>query len=103
MFPPSSDMGDPPKREVTCQALFTVLFRRHFLDDPKMIFADGVAAAETINVLDTRGGEAADKLRLLGLAAVASAVVDWFREGWEVLPDFFPSARFASYKVGLEW
>src|SRR5947209_2732883 len=28
--------------------LFMVLFRRHFVDDPKMVFADGVAAAETV-------------------------------------------------------
>src|SRR5437899_12072247 len=76
--------------------LFTVLFRRHFLDDPKMIFADGVAAAETIVVLDTPGREAADKLGMLGICALASAVVDALREGiqlikedLELLPNFF--------------
>src|SRR5262249_43863359 len=61
--------------------LFIVLFRRHFLDDPKMVFADGVAAAETIVVLDSRGPEAGNKMRALGLCALASAVVDWLREG----------------------
>src|SRR5437899_2781801 len=65
--------------------LFTVLFRRHFLDDPKMIFADGVAAAETIVVLDTPGREAADKLKVLGLCAIASAVVDWLRAGMPMI------------------
>jgi len=30
--------------------LFTVIFRRHFLDDPKLVFADGVAAASKVNV-----------------------------------------------------
>src|SRR5438067_8110962 len=36
--------------------VFTALFRRHFLDDPKMIFADGVAAAETVIVMDAGTG-----------------------------------------------
>ena len=35
--------------------LFVVLFRRYFIDDPKLVFADGVAAAETIVVLDSQG------------------------------------------------
>ena len=43
--------------------LFTVIFRRHFLEDPKLVFADGVAAAETIIVLDSPGEEARDKLQ----------------------------------------
>ncbi len=57
--------------------VFTVLFRRHFLDDPKMIFADGVAAAETIIVLDSNPLQAGQKIKALGFAALASAAVDW--------------------------
>ena len=83
--------------------LFTVLFRRHFLDDPKMVFADGVAAAETITVLDSTGGEAGDKLQWLSICALASALVDWFREGMGVLHDWFITPLFHSYKVGIEW
>ena len=83
--------------------LFTVLFRRHFLDDPKMIFADGVAAAETVVVLDSKGTEARRKLQFLGLTALASALVDWYREGMEVLHDFYPTPLFKSLKVGIEW
>ncbi|HKI31841.1 MAG TPA: OPT/YSL family transporter [Gemmataceae bacterium] len=83
--------------------LFTVLFRRHFLDDPKMVFADGVAAAETIVILDSKGGAARSKLQLLGLTALASALVDWFREGMEVLPDLYPGRVYKSLKVGIEW
>src|SRR6266478_8605675 len=95
---------------------FTVLFRRHFLDDPKLVFADGVAAAETIIVLDSPGREARDKLGALGLSSLASAVVYLFREGFgvfhekwtclkslEFLPDFYPGPTFQSYKVGMEW
>jgi len=96
--------------------LFTVIFRRHFLDDPKLVFADGVAAAETIVVLDSPGHESRDKLAALGLSSLASAVVYLFREGFgmfkdkwsylanfEILPDFFPGSVFRSYRVGVEW
>ncbi|HEX5272059.1 MAG TPA: OPT/YSL family transporter [Gemmataceae bacterium] len=82
---------------------FTVLFRRHFLDDKRMVFADGVAAAETVVVLDTTGGEARSKLLTLGLTSLASAAVDWFREGMGVLHDYYPGPRFAGYRVGIEW
>jgi uncharacterized oligopeptide transporter (OPT) family protein len=83
--------------------LFTVLFRRHFLDDPKMIFADGVAAAETIVVLDSRGPEAGTKLRLLGVCSLLSAGVDAVREIFEWLHDYFFSPMARSLKVGIEW
>jgi uncharacterized oligopeptide transporter (OPT) family protein len=92
--------------------LVMVLFRRHFIDDPKMVFADGVAAAETIQVLDSRGAEATDKLRMLGICALASALVDFLREGVQMfkeeltlLPDvFFPPVSVSKlYKVGIEW
>jgi uncharacterized oligopeptide transporter (OPT) family protein len=83
--------------------LVMVLFRRHFIEDPKLVFADGVAAAETIQVLDSRGREAAGKIGTLGVCALASALLDWLREGIEVLPDFYPSAQLKSFRIGLEW
>jgi len=83
--------------------LFMVLFRRHFIDDPKMIFADGVAAAETIVVLDSRGPEAGSKLKMLGVTALASAIVDFLREGVKVIGNYYPRPMFRSYGVGMEW
>src|SRR5262249_53135898 len=80
--------------------LFTVLFRRHFLDDPKMIFADGVAAAETIEVLDSDRNAARHKIRALGLAALASSAIDGLREGMGLLPTLYFSAP---YRAGLEF
>ncbi|HZU36116.1 MAG TPA: OPT/YSL family transporter, partial [Gemmataceae bacterium] len=65
--------------------LFTVFFRRHFLSDPKMVFADGIAAAETIIVLDSPGRESRDKLWTLGLCSLASAVVNFFHDGAELV------------------
>jgi uncharacterized oligopeptide transporter (OPT) family protein len=83
--------------------LVMVLFRRHFVEDPKLVFADGVAAAETITVLDSRGREAAGKLGTLGVCALAAALVNWLREGIEKLPNFFPTAGLKSFRIGLEW
>ena len=76
-----------------------VLFRRHFIDDPKMIFADGVAAAETIVVLDSKGPEAGSKLRMLGVTALASAVLDFLREGLGLIGNWYP-IRSVSAPIG---
>lgn len=93
---------------LTCSGMigvvFTALFRRHFLDDPKMIFADGVAAAETVVVLDSGAGMQG-KVRALGVATLASAAVDWFRDGlWKLLPPawFFGSKSAESLQAGIE-
>jgi OPT family oligopeptide transporter len=90
--------------------VFTVIFRRYFLDDPKMIFADGVAAAVTIEVLDTemKKYQALDvdrkqdgqRMRALGYSALASAIVDWLRDGMSLLPTLFLSQP---YRAGFEW
>jgi OPT family oligopeptide transporter len=99
---------------LTCSGMigvvFTVLIRRHFVDDPKMIFADGVAAAETIQVLDAAAGtiqvhgldpeEAGPKIRALGYAALASAAVTWLRESTSLLPTLYLSQP---YRAGFEW
>jgi len=57
--------------------LLAVPLRRHYIVDEKLTFADGVAAAETIIVLDARGEEAKRAARALFLAALVSAVF-WF-------------------------
>ncbi|MBI4601159.1 MAG: OPT/YSL family transporter, partial [Planctomycetes bacterium] len=52
-----------------------VPFRRHYVVDEKLTYADGVAAAETILVLDGRGKEAGAATRALALGAIASAAL----------------------------
>src|SRR5215468_5646660 len=49
--------------------LMAVPMRRHFIDEEKLIFADGVAAAETLVVLDAGGEEARRRARALALGA----------------------------------
>ncbi len=89
---------------LTCSGMigvvFTVLFRMYFLSDPKMIFASGVAAAETIEVLDSHWQEARQKIRLLALAAFASAGVNWLREAMALLPTLYLAKP---YRMGFEW
>ncbi len=57
--------------------LLAVPLRRHYIVDEKLTYADGVAAAETIVVLDARGPEAKQAARALFLATLISAVF-WF-------------------------
>jgi uncharacterized oligopeptide transporter (OPT) family protein len=78
---------------------FSALFRRYFIDDPQMIFADGVAAAETINVLD-EAGDGGGRIRTLGLSAALGAVVAFFRDGLPFLQTWSFAGRFA---IGMEW
>jgi uncharacterized oligopeptide transporter (OPT) family protein len=78
---------------------FSALFRRYFVEDPQMIFADGVAAAETINVLDSTGG-GGSRLRTLGLSAALGTVVAFFRDGIAFLQTWSFAGRFS---IGMEW
>jgi uncharacterized oligopeptide transporter (OPT) family protein len=57
--------------------LLAVPLRSHYVEEEKLAYADGVAAAETIIVLDARGEDAKRAARALFLATIASAVV-WF-------------------------
>jgi uncharacterized oligopeptide transporter (OPT) family protein len=63
---------------LTCSGVLGVLLsvpmRRHFVVDEKLTFADGVAAGETLIVLDSRGGESKQAARSLGIGAVLSGL-----------------------------
>ena len=55
--------------------LLAVPLRSHYVVEEKLTYADGVAAAETIMVLDARGEEAKRAARALFTATIASALV----------------------------
>jgi uncharacterized oligopeptide transporter (OPT) family protein len=69
--------------------LMAVPLRRHYIVDEKLTFADGVAAAETVIVLDARGKDARAGAWALGLGTVASALVWVLTTKWggELLPE----------------
>jgi hypothetical protein len=91
--------------------LLAVPMRKHYIEEEKLTFADGVAAAETIIVLDARGEEAKRAARALFLATIASAFVWLLTTVWggrlfgHLVHDeagFLPEIVFASMG-GLTW
>lgn len=85
--------------------LLAVPLRKHYIDEEKLTFADGVAAGETLMVLDQKGESGKRRLRMLGIGGVASALVTWFRDG---VPSLIPGVTHfgawgAKLNVGLSW
>src|SRR6185503_3937150 len=62
--------------------LLAVPLRRHYVVDEKLTYADGVAAAETIIVLDSRGKDARDPAIALALGTIASGIVMFLQQPW---------------------
>ncbi len=62
--------------------LLAVPLRSHYVEEENLTYADGVAAAETIIVLDARGPEAKRAARALFLATIASAIVWLLTTKW---------------------
>jgi len=60
--------------------LLAVPLRRHFIVDEKLTYADGVAAGETIIVLDSKGPEAKQAAFALLIAAVVSGLIWLFEQ-----------------------
>ncbi|MFA6099116.1 MAG: OPT/YSL family transporter [Patescibacteria group bacterium] len=83
----------------TIGVMVAALFRRYFMEDPDMIFADGVAAAETIKVLDSTGGSG-DKIAGLGVGAFISGALAFVRDGLGKAGSIFIQKPLA---IGLEW
>jgi uncharacterized oligopeptide transporter (OPT) family protein len=100
---------------LTCSGVLGVLLsvpmRRHFVVDEKLTFADGVAAAETLIVLDGRGGESRDAARSMAIGSVLSGLLMTIREDarllgavWYRVPEMLPIGSLgAKMNVGLSW
>ena len=88
--------------------LLAVPMRQHFIVDEKLTYADGVAAGETLIVLDSRGGGSHRAARALALGVLASAAVMLMTEDALVLK-WFPSTMLLGTAVtmqtgvGLNW
>jgi uncharacterized oligopeptide transporter (OPT) family protein len=69
--------------------LMAVPLRKHFIEDEKLPYPDGIAAGETLLVLDSRGAEAKLAVRMLLGGLVASAVLSLatMRHWWKWLKD----------------
>jgi uncharacterized oligopeptide transporter (OPT) family protein len=62
--------------------LLAVPLRQHYVVDENLTYADGVAAAETIIVLDSRGKEARDPAIALAVGTVLSGLLIFFQLPW---------------------
>lgn len=69
--------------------LLAVPLRRHYVVDEKLRYADGVAAAQTIIVLDSGGKEARNPAMLLAGGLVLSGLVFFLQTKWghETIPE----------------
>ena len=83
---------------LTCAAILGLLLavplRRHYVVEEKLTYADGVAAAETIMVLDARGKDARAGALALGIGLVASAGVWLLTTKWG--GNLIPEVLFAT-------
>jgi putative OPT family oligopeptide transporter len=87
--------------------LMAVPLRRHYVVDEKLKYADGVAAAQTIVILDGRGKDARNPAMLLALGVVLSGLVFFLQTPWGkgripeiILPTMF-GLTFASAGAGF--
>lgn len=88
-----------------------VPMRRHFVVDEKLTYADGIAAAETLVVLDSHGEEARGAARSMGAGTVVSAVLMVLREDarllsavWYRIPEMLAfGATGGKLAFGVSW
>ncbi len=67
----------------TLGVLLAVPMRQHFIVDEKLPFPDGLAAGETLIVLDSRGAEAKRAIQMMLGGTLASALVAWgYMRAW---------------------
>src|SRR5579863_3433808 len=92
--------------------LLAVPLRKHYIDEEQLTFADGVAAGETLMVLDQAGSAAKKGLFALIVGGVLSAVHSWLRDGQVLitkgLARFVPEntafgANGGLLHVGVNW
>ncbi len=62
--------------------LLAVPLRRHYVVDENLTYPDGLAAAETIIVLDSRGPDARQPALALALGTIASGVLMFLQQPW---------------------
>ena len=88
--------------------LLAVPMRQHFIVDQKLTYPDGLAAGQTLIVLDGRGAEARTAVWALAIGGVASAAVMLMTEDALVLK-WFPSVMLLgpavtmTTGVGINW
>lgn len=100
---------------LTCAGLLGVLLavpmRRHFVVDEKLTYADGIAAAETLVVLDARGAAGKAAARSMGIGTLVSGLLMTIRADarllgnvWFRVPELLPFGKVGTaMNVGVSW
>jgi uncharacterized oligopeptide transporter (OPT) family protein len=88
--------------------LLAIPMRQHFVVDEKLTYADGMAAGETLIVLDGKGAAARQAAKALAIGAVASAALMLMTEDARVLGWFSSvmvvgTAVTMTTGVGINW
>lgn len=91
--------------------LLAVPMRQHFVVEEKLPYPDGIAAGETILVLDERGHGSRTATRAMGLGTLASALIMTLRadtrllgEVWYRVPEMLAfGANGARMGMGVSW
>src|SRR5262245_29036746 len=80
--------------------LLSVPMRRHFVIEEKLAYPDGIAAGETILVLDERGKGSKAATRAMGFGSLASALIMTLRTDtrllgkvWYHIPEMLPLGK----------
>jgi uncharacterized oligopeptide transporter (OPT) family protein len=86
--------------------LLAVPLRKHYIDEENLPFADGMAAGESLMVLDQGPKEAGPRVAALGIGGVVSAALAFVRQalGWipETIPFGFLTPHAAALRIGSE-
>ncbi len=82
---------------LSCLGVFmTIPIKRQMINIEQLKFPSGIASAETLKSLYSKGEEAAGKARSLGVGGVIGVVIAWFRDGGKpfAIPGFinFPGS-----------
>src|SRR5262249_17399243 len=91
--------------------LLSVPMRQHFVVDEQLTFADGVAAAETLILLDSRGPESRGAAMTMAVGGILSGIGFALREdarlikaAWYRIPEMLPlGSTGAKMNVGVSW
>lgn len=84
--------------------LLAVPLRKHYIDEEKLTFADGVAAGETLLILDQDAASGKRRLQMLGIGGLVSGAITWARDALLLFPGVTAFGSWgANMRVGLSW
>ncbi len=78
----------------------SIPMKRQMINVEQLKFPSGIAAAEVLKSLHTKGSDATDKAKSLGIAGFFGAIVSWCRDSGKPFPFIIPSMMNLPWTVG---